>query len=329
MNNKVSRFIGDLKPERLKNNKQVVIFFICLFIATSLWFLNSMEKEYNTSLSYPVKYVNPPDKLFLSNNPPQKLELNVQMHGFTLLRHKLSFSVSPVIIDLRTIIRNAEKQNNIYKIPSETLINKINQQVSSEISITSISPQEIEFQFDSLKTRLIPVAYNADITFRPQYFLKGNIILKPDSVLLTGPSAVVDTIKILYTEPKTFSELYKNYEKQLQINNPENTKVTPEKVSILIPVEKFTEKELTLPVQTVNLEKGVNLKLFPNKVKITVMAGLSEYEKVTPEDFFATVDYNHVSEDKNRLQVSVKTEKQYLQILKVSPDLVEYLIETE
>ncbi len=329
MNKKVSRIIDDLKSEKLRNNKQAVIFFVCLSIAAILWFLNSMEKDYNTALSYPVKYVNPPDNLFLSNNPPQKLELNVQLHGFTLLRHKLSLSVSPVIIDLKTITRNAEKQNNIYKIPSETLINKINPQISKEISINSISPQEIEFQFDSLKSKSVPVTHKADFTFRPQYFLNGNVSLKPDSVLITGPSAIIDTIKMLYTESKIFSELNKNLERHLSVNNPKNTKVTPEKVSIQIPVERFTEKELTIQIHTVNLEEGVNLKLFPNRIKLTVMVSLSEYEKVTPEDFFATVDYNDTADGKNRLQVSAGTEKQYLQILRTSPDYIEYLIETE
>jgi hypothetical protein len=73
-----------------------------------------MEKDYTTSLTYSVKYVNPPKNLFLANTPPSKLELNVQAHGFTLLRHKLAFSFSPIVLDLSAISQSLESENNQY-----------------------------------------------------------------------------------------------------------------------------------------------------------------------------------------------------------------------
>jgi hypothetical protein len=74
-------------------------------------------------------------------------------------------------------------------------------------------------------------------------------------------------------------------EQSVPVTHPENTNISPEKVMVLIPVEKFTEKELTLPVQVIHLPEDVNLKLFPPNVKITVMVGLSEYEEVSSRDF--------------------------------------------
>lgn len=96
-----------------------------------------------------------------------------------------------------------------------------------------------------------------------------------------------------------------------------------------IPVEKFTEKELTLPVQVINLPEDVNFKLFPTNIKVTVMVGLSEYENVSSRDFSATVDYNQALSGENNLEVSVETNKEYIQLMKVVPNSIEYLIESE
>ncbi|HYQ59128.1 MAG TPA: hypothetical protein VEP89_17420, partial [Draconibacterium sp.] len=106
MKKNIEKISSYLKVEQLKNDKRVVVFLVCVFIATVLWFLNALEKDYTTTISYPVRYVSPPDHQFLANKPPEKLDLKVDAHGFTLLRHKLSFAYSPIILNLTNITRN-------------------------------------------------------------------------------------------------------------------------------------------------------------------------------------------------------------------------------
>ncbi len=86
MNKNLSQIKGYFKIEKLRNDKQVIVFLVCLFIATTLWFLNALSKDYTTIVSYPVKYINPPKNQFLANKPPSKFDLKVEAHGFTLLR---------------------------------------------------------------------------------------------------------------------------------------------------------------------------------------------------------------------------------------------------
>lgn len=329
MKKQISEIFGFLNPEKLKNDKRIVVFSVCLLIAASLWFLNALGKNYSTALTYPVKYVNPPDNLFLANNPPSKLELNVQAHGFTLLRHKLAFSFSPIILDLSAISQSSELVNNEYRVPSRTLIDRIAVQVSKEISVNGVSPQTIALVFDSLNTKKVPVQPQAELSFKPQFFLKGLVEVKPDSIELTGPAGVLDTIAVLYTDNLSLENLNKNATKEINVRHPENTRITPEKVTLHIPVEKFTEKEITLPVAVLNLPEGTRLKLFPPNVKATVMVALSEYENVSSGDFSANVDYNQALAGENHLQVSIESHLAYIQLVKTAPTSIEYLIETE
>lgn len=329
MKKRISEILDYIKPDRLKNDRRIVVFSVCLLIATSLWFLNALGRDYTTSLSYSVKYVNPPDNLFLANNPPSKLELTVQAHGFTLLRHKLAFSFSPIVLDLSAISQVVEGRNNTYNVTSDNLINRIGLQVSKEITINSVSPQTISLVFDSLNTKIIPVLPVVKLRFKSQFDLKGAVEIVPDSVTITGPAAALDTILALPTEEVIVEELEKNLEKLVSVSHPQNTKISPEKVTVKIPVEKFTEKEIALPVTVINLPENVKIKLFPADIKARVMVGLSEYENVSPGDFSATVNYEEVIAGENQLEVTVETNKSYIRLLKVQPGKIEYLIETE
>ncbi|MEE4285185.1 MAG: CdaR family protein [Mariniphaga sp.] len=329
MNKRISEFLGYFNPEKLKNDKRIVVFSVCLLIAASLWFLNAMGKDYTTSLTYSVKYVNPPENLFLANTPPSKLELNVQAHGFTLLRHKLAFSFSPIVMDLSAISQSLESNNKEYRVTSEFLINKIGAQVSKEITISGVSPQTLLLVFDSLNTKKVPVIPQVELNFKPQFFLMGLVLPRPDSIEITGPAAVLDTIDVLQTDKITFEGLDKSMERTVPVTHPENIRISPEKIAIIVPVEKFTEKKISLPVQVIHLPEDVQLKLFPPNITVAVMVGLSKYEEVSSVDFTATVDFNQALSGENNLEVSVETNKDYIQLMKVVPSSIEYLIESE
>ncbi len=326
----ISDIIKYLKLEKLKNDKQIVAFMACLLIATVLWFLNALGKDYTSTVSYPVKYVNPPSKHFLANTPPAKFELKVEAHGFTLLRHKLSLSFSPIILNISAITRNMKADSGAYNIRTENLIRRISDQVSKEISISEIRPEYITLALDSLITKKVPVNLNIRTEFKPQFYLEEPISASPDSVKITGPATVLDTILLLNTEAKSFERLDAPTERVVALLHPEKTTLSPEKVVVKIPVERFTEKELKIPVEVRNKPEGVNIKLFPSEVKVAFLVGLNEFESITGANFKAYVDYAEISKDnQEELQVKIDIKPTFIQMLGISPATVEYLIETD
>lgn len=329
MKNKIIDSLKFLKVEKLKNEKQIGVFLICVLIATVLWFLNALSKDYVATISYPVKYVNPPKNQFLANSPPAKFELQVEAHGFTLLRHKLSLSFSPIVLNLTAITRNIKPEDGSYNIRSETLIRRISNQVSNEISITEIRPEFVSLVLDSLISKTVNVELNIKTGFKPQYNLKEPITSIPQNVKITGPAAILDTIQVLRTELKSFNNLDATLERSLSIIHPQKTTLSPEKVILKIPVEKFTEKEIKVPVTVRNKPEGINIKLFPSEVKLTFLIGLSEFESVTTADFNVFVDYQSISDGNNEsLEVVIESKPSYIQLVRISPSTVEFLIET-
>ena len=328
MNDKINKIPEFFKIERIKNDKRIVVFMICLLIATGLWFLNALSKDYSTTISYPVRYVSPPNKQFLANTPPSKLELKVDAHGFTLLRYKLSLSFSPIILNLTNITKNIVPQNGTYAIQSSSLLKRISSQVSNEISIIEIQPEVIPIVLDSLRTKIVPVKANVSLDFKPQFNLQDPVEVQPAKVTITGPSAIIDTIKNLLTEKESFNELDESVEKYLDVEHPLKTTINPARVLLKIDIEKYTEKVLRIPVLVRNKPDEISVKLFPSEVNVTCLVGLSEFEEVTANNFSAYVDYLQILENSQNLAVHIEKKSSYIQVVRINPEVVEYLTES-
>ena len=328
MNKNLQNISGYFKIDKLKNDKQFVAFLVCLLIASALWFLNALSKDYSTTVSYAVKYVNPPKNQFVANKLPENLELKVDAHGFTLLRHKLSLSFSPIVLNLTNITKDIKSNSGVYSISSKTLIRRISDQVSNEITITDIQPEILQIEFDSLKSKMVPVKLNVKIDFKPQFNLKLPIYSIPGEIKITGPSSILDTINQISSRLKTYTKIDTDLEKTVDLIIPDKVTASPQKVTMKIEVEKFTEKELKIPIQVKNKPENTNVKLFPSEVKVLFTVGLSEFDKIKSSDFEASVDFNSAEKGTEDIAVTIDKKPALNQLIRYSPERVEYLIET-
>ncbi len=328
MNKELSQIKDYFKIEKLRNDKQIVVFLVCLLIATALWFLNALSKDYTTIVSYPVKYVNPPKNQFLANKPPSKFDLKVEAHGFTLLRHKLSLSFSPIVLNLSNLTKNLQSSSGTYTINGSSLIRRISEQVSNEIRISEVQPESFELVLDSLKSKMVPVRFNITTEFKPEYNLKKPIASVPNKVKITGPSTILDTIYSISTKERSFTKIDADITREVELNEPDNVTVTPKKVELNIEVEKFTEKELNIPITILNKPDNVTVKLFPSEIKVLFSVGLSEFDKIIPSDFSASVDYNSIENGSEYLNVTIDKKPPLYQLIRFSPEKVEFLVET-
>jgi YbbR domain-containing protein len=321
--------IGDyFKVVNFKNNRRVVVFLICLIIATTLWILNALSKNYSAMISYPVKFANPPENRFLADKTPTKLDLEIDGQGFTLLRFKL-LSFVPITLDIEEITKNMEQNTGTFKVSSRNLIAQIEDQLGNEISIANINPEILVIVLDSLITKTVPVELDITVDFESQFNLKQPISTKPDKVEITGPTIVLDKISVIKTKVNIINKLNASVNQEIELIHPEKTTILPEKVNLNIEVEKYTEKELKIPIEILNKPKNVSVKLFPSELKVLFTVGLSRFEKIKSSDFGASVDYNTIVKDVNNLNISLYKNPEFIQGIRLIPEKVEFLIETD
>lgn len=327
MNKNLTDISDYVKVVKLRNNRRIVVFLVCLIIATSLWFLNALGKDYTAKVTYPVKYINPPANQFLADKTPVKLDLTIFGQGFTLLRFKF-LSFSPIILDIAEITKNIDSNSGTYRILSKNLINEISEQFSEEIKISEVNPEILDIVLDSLVTKTVPVELDLNVEFIPQFNLKSPIFTKPDKIEITGPTLVLEKINAVKTKVNIINKLETSIKQEIDLIHPEKTTISPEKVTLTIDVEKYTEKELKIPVEIKNKPDKVKMKIFPSEVKVLFTVGLSRFENIKTSDFGASVDYNTIVKDINNLNIILYKKPDFIQSVRFNPEKVEFLIET-
>ncbi len=330
MDNKLlNKYSGYFKIEKYKQDSRVVIFLICLLIATVLWFLNALEKDYTTQIDYPVKYVNMPKQQFLVNDLPKHFTLKVDAHGFTLLRHKLHLSFTPIVLNVNNMVKSQKGQNNIYTINTISLANRISQQVSNEIKISEIYPSSFTIILDSMKTKLVPVAADIDLKFKQHNNLSSPISIEPKGVSIEGPGSILEKIDTIYTKKKIFEELDQMVEEELDLIEPDKTSLSVKRIKVKIPVSQFTEKVINSPIIIAGKPDSIKIKLFPSSLKVSFMVGLDKFSDIGESDFRFIVPYTDIIEGKPNVGVQVEKSPEYILDLKYTPVNLEYLIEKQ
>jgi hypothetical protein len=128
-------------------NKELLVFAFFLLLSFIFWYLNSLRKDIEVDLRYPVQYVNTPRDRTISTEMPGKLTLNLTGPGYSIIKLKLSGNRAPLVIDFSKVTwkRVPESTKPDYYIAVNGLIANFSRQLRSEFKIVSVRPDTIFF----------------------------------------------------------------------------------------------------------------------------------------------------------------------------------------
>lgn len=236
---------------------------------------------------------------------------------------------SPMVFNVNEITGKIMEETNkpYYAVPSRLYQNKLAEQLSNELNVTSIQPDTVYFRFDKVITKKVKVIPDITYTLKKQHFLIGNITTKPDSVRIQGPESILDTVFHVKTVQKHYKELDRLTQRTISLQPIKKIEFIPKRVELTIPVEEYTEKELSVPVTIDHLPEGIQVNLFPDQVKVSFMVALSHFSEITPSDFRASVSYEDLANKQDYLPVKLEKIPQNLKSVNFLPKRLEYLIE--
>lgn len=310
---------------------KAIVFLVCLALSSFLWLLSSLEKRYTSRISVPVQYVEfPKDKQFTGTLPP-KFDLIVDAYGYTLLSYKLRLIFSPIVLNVSELVDNSYERwgRNNYIISIVNHKEEIEKQISNEIRILSIKPDSLKFNFTKIISKNVKVKPNLKLEFENQYSLKDEPYTIPDSIPVSGPKNILDTLRFVSTNIRVFTHLARTKEERASIHLKQGLKSEIKDVGLVIPVEQNTEVSFEVPIQILNKPADVTLKTFPGKVKVSCIIGLSKYKNLDYSTFHAFINFDKVSTNDPRLPVLFESLANVVISVSYSPKEVEYILERE
>ena len=325
----ISRFGGGTNRKKIALNKKVVIFFFFLLLSILFWFLTAMNKQYTTDLSYPVKYYRFPEDKVLVNEIPDRLELTVNASGYTLLRYNLRSRITPITFDVNSFSLNSMRNDpSTLYILSSLAKDEIAKQLSSEMQILEITPDSLIFQFANRIEKPVQVVADLDLEFEQQFMRVGPFRVEPDSVLISGPEVVLDTIMQVFTESSSIYNVNESFDKEFKIQRIDKVDIDPAEVWVQVLVEQFTETSLKVPIEVINLPDSLVLRAFPAQITVSFQVGLNAYDAINEHFFRAVIDYSEAGNMLgDKLQVKLIRMPDYIQAVNFTPKTVEYILE--
>jgi YbbR domain-containing protein len=311
-------------------DREVVVFSFFLLLAFIFWYLNSLGKDVEYDIKYPVQYINLPEERLLADDLPSRLDLYLKGPGYSILKLKLSGNRSPLILDVSTInYRRVPGSRTLsYYIMTTGLIPNLKNQLRTECEITSIKPDTLFFSFDRIITKHVQVIPDVEVITEKQYLIKGNILADPDSIAITGPKRILDTIKTVKTRLIKLKGVNKTITKSLTLVTPKECTVSAKKVTITIPVEQFTEAEINVPVKILNCPDSINVKIFPDIVSVKCLVAIGDYKKIEEIPFEVILDLATADlTSSGKIPVEFRNIPPFVSSLRVTPAKVDFLIE--
>jgi len=329
LNARLLKFKEKITSDRFNLRRKLITFSIFLLISSTFWLLNALSNDYPAIITYPVEFTDFPENKVLVGDLPESLQLRVKGKGFTILQYKLFPIIRPLKFKLDEFkLRRLNSKNDFdFYILTRTLDQKIEKGIKSDISLISIQPDTLFFQFADVISKKVAVKSNIKLLFDKQYMLSGKVITEPDSVKITGPKSILDTTYCVYTKEHIFRKLNDPIERNIGLEKIDNINFSEKRVKIKINVEKFTESKIEIPIEVINMPDSVELVILPENITINYKVVLSKYNNIEASQFKAVVDYEDINFSiSNKLKVKLSKYPKEIFAADYSPKNIEYIL---
>jgi hypothetical protein len=301
---------------QLKEDRSILL--VCIGVAFVFWLLIKLSQTYRAQkeVYFDIKL---PQGYSLSSLPPDNLLADLEGTGWDLLFDHFYSRELGLTYDMGGI--------NRLNLSGGQLRSDIKAQLySDDITVIDINHDQLNLRAEEQAKRKVPIKPVTVLEFAPAHQLKNPVSLTPDSVTLIGPESIVNQFDVWYTD----SLVYKNLQQSLVIEigfqpSPPEVALSPDVTLAKIEVEPFTEKSVYVPLIVKNAPDS--FRIFPEKVTVTSKLGLSQYDRMTYQDFTAEVDLQGVSSNSNGTTAPIIITKQpdYIQSIFFTPKSARFL----
>lgn len=297
-------------------------FFFFLFFAVVIWIFVQFSKQYNVIVDIPINYVNiPPDKLITSDNP-KSLKLRMEENGFKIAW----FSMFPPTLYV-DITKTVQKNGTLlYYIDDNR--KDILAQIDIDFEDSRFVKDLLVINYQQKKEKKLPVISRVDIEFAAGYSATDTLRLQPDSVRVTGPDVLLDTLTRLYTQKLELKKVKEDVRGTVKIDTAryKNLTVYRPELNFSVDVEKFTEGSVQIPIELINVPNDLNVVIFPKETLLFYQVSLEDYNKVSASDFRVIADFSRLQDKQDFLVPQVVKKPGFTSNVRVNEKRIQFII---
>ena len=129
--------------------KEMLIFSLFILLAFGFWLLQSLQRDYEMEIRFPIEYDDIPSNIALEENAPQELVVKIKDKGSVLLNYSISHKRLPL-----PVLMNPGSEEARLNVPAEVIEAFVRKQLFATSRIVSITPQQVDVKYGQRKVRL-------------------------------------------------------------------------------------------------------------------------------------------------------------------------------
>lgn len=284
-----------------------------------LWVFISLSNEYFYTMHFPVEFTDLPEGYAISNISEEVVNISLKGIGWQLAQ--ITFGRNP---KFSIPVQGEPGRQTI------SLRNAIdyNTWLSTAVEINDYSPSSLQFNLEKVKTKTVPVRLNIDTEFSEGYGLVSQVEFEPDSVTVSGPESIVNSIDSVTTINKVYEDVNHRILQDIELEKIEMVEYNRNRVRVILDVQKIVDKEFEgVEIEVLNIPPSKDLTLIPSKVSIILRGGINMLGKLTPGELSAHVKFSEALKDTLGYIVPTVEVPEFMELIDIKPRRIEYIIQ--
>jgi hypothetical protein len=298
---------------------------MCLLAATTFWFLNALNKDYSTRITYPVQFEYDDSVYVPISDLPQKVRLNVSGYGWNLLKKTLRLNSQNITYRITNPLRTNY-------ITGASLMVPITEQIR-DIRVNYIVEDTIFLDFDRIESRQVALTIDSTaINLANGYRLVSSINITPGAINFKGPSTLLQALPdaILLNIP--YKGIDENFSENIVINYVQNPLIQSDvnKAQVSFTVAPFVKETQLVSISKLDFPKKDSIVLGDNILEVSYWLRKDEATKVRPEDFRLIADFKTFNKADSTVKIFLEQKPSFVSDIRVNKALIKlYYVEEE
>ena len=308
------------KPWIKRGPLKTFLFF--LGFSTVIWVFVQFSKQYTTVIELPVSYINiPKDKIILENSQ-KYLDMRIRDNGLNIAVYK--FFPRELMIDLS----DAEALNGQLVYNLELHKSAIFSQLRMDYENAGFLQENLKIDYQQRAVKKVSIKSNINLGFSVGYSALEKITFQPDSITISGPENILDTLQQIYTRSLKIGNINKDIEGVIKLDEKNLGTVTfyQDEVNYSVRTDKFTEGKAEIPIEMINVPEKMNVVIFPKAVIVYYQVSLKEFDKVKPTDFKVVVDFKNSFDSDGYLLAEVVQQPKMVNNIRLNENKIQFVI---
>jgi hypothetical protein len=266
----------------------------------------------------------PPKGLAVSSPLPERLHSRVRGAGWQILlmnftrNSRYQFDLADrVVPENMPVVLHSDEVMHAAMTPSE-------------VRVLKVEPDSIVVTFSKRTEKRVPIAPLTDITPGPGYVLVGSPVASPATVMLSGASTILDSIRTFPTALVIAHDAKQDVDKSVPLSDSLDNYVTIEHetpITVHADIQAIGERTMQGLLTGVDaLPPTFDVILIPNRVSATLRGGVDKLAALKPTELRVHIPFDPVVFDTARSLAPIVEGPEGVELLSVDPPRLKFII---